>query len=65
MTFGSQYCTSHCNRIPTEVHTHSIVLKIAHEEPVVSVGAGKFKAQSFTSHKSFFQNQVDYGKDYN
>jgi len=65
LTFGSQYCTSHCNRAPTVVHAHSLASKIAHEEPVVSAGAGEFEARSFTSPKSFFQNQVDHGKDYN
>ena len=39
--------------------------EMAHEEPVVSVEAGRFKAWSFTSPKSFFQIQVNYGKDYN
>jgi len=65
LTFGSQYCTSHCNRAPTIVHAHSLASKIAHEEPVVSAGTGEFEARSFTSPKSFFQNQVDHGKDYN
>jgi len=65
LTFGSQYCTSHCNRAPTVVHAHSLTSKIALEEPVVSAGAGEFEARSFTSPKSFFQNQVDHGKDYN
>jgi len=65
LTFGSQHCTSHCNRAPTVVHAHSLVSKIAHEEPVVSAGAGEFEARSFTSPKSFFQNQVNHGKDYN
>jgi len=32
---------------------------------VVSAGTGEFEARSFTSPKSFFQNQVDHGKDYN
>jgi len=32
---------------------------------VVSAGAGEFEAQSFTSPNSFFQNQVNHGKDYN
>ena len=65
LTFRSQYCTSHCNRAPTVVHAHSLASKIAHEEPAVSVGAGEFEAWSFTSPNSFFQNQVNHGKDYN
>jgi len=65
LTFGSQYCASHCNRTPTVVHADSLASKIAHEEPVVSAGAGEFEAQSFTSPKSFFQNQVDHGNDCN
>jgi len=63
LTFGSQYCTSHCNRVPTVVHAHSLASKIAHEEPVVSAGAGEFEAWSFTSPNSLFQNQVNHGKD--
>ena len=59
LTFGSQYCTSYCNRAPTVVHAHSLAPKIACEEPVVSAGAGEFEARSFTSSKIFFQNQVD------
>ena len=66
LTFGSEYCTSHCNRAPTMVHTHSLASKIAAEEPVVSAGAGEFVAWAFTSPNSFFQNQVtDHDKDYN
>jgi len=66
MTFGSEYCTSHCNRTPTMVHAHSLASKIAPEEPVVSAGAGEFVARAFTPPNSFFQNQVtDHGKDYN
>jgi transposase InsO family protein len=65
LTFGSQYCASHCNQTPTVVHAHSLASKIAHEESVVSAGAGEFEARSFTSPNSFFQNQVDHGKDYN
>jgi len=65
LTFGSQYCTSHCNWAPTVVYAHSLASKIAHEEPVVSTGAGEFEARSFTSPNSFFQNQVNHGKDYN
>jgi len=34
LTFGSQYCTLHCNQAPTVVHAHSLASKIAHEEPV-------------------------------
>jgi len=63
LTFRSQYCTSHCNRAPTVVHAHSLASKIAHEEPVVSAGAGEFEARSFTSPNSLFQNQVNQGKD--
>jgi len=65
LTFGSKYCTSHCNRAPTVVHAHSLASKIAPEEPVVSAGAGKFVARAFTSPKSSFRNQADHGKDYN
>jgi len=32
---------------------------------VVSAGASEFEAQSFTSPNSFFQNQVNHGKDCN
>jgi len=59
LTFGLQYCASHCNRTPTVVHADSLASKIAHQEPVVSAGAAKFEARSFTSPKSVFQNQVD------
>ena len=65
LRFGSQYCASHCNRTPTVVHADSLAPKVAQEEPAVSAGAGEFEARSFTSPKSFFQNQVDHGKDYN
>jgi len=41
LTFGSEYCTSHCNRAPTVVHAHSLASKIAHQEPVdYSLGMG-------------------------
>jgi len=63
LTFGSQYCASHCNQTPTVVHTDSLAPKVAQKEPVVSVGAGEFGAQLFTSPKCPFQNQVDNHKD--
>jgi len=63
LTFGSQYCVSHCNQTPTVVHADSLAPKVAHEEPVVSAGAGEFGTQSFTSPKCPFQNQVDNHKD--
>jgi len=63
LTFGSQYCASHCNQTPTMVHADSLVPKVAYEEPAVSAGAGEFGAQSFTSPKCPFQNQVDNHKD--
>ena len=47
------------------IHAHSLASKVAPEEPAVSVGASEFEVRSFSSPKSFFQNQVDYGKDYN
>jgi len=65
LTFGSQYCASHCNQTPTVVHADSLAPKVAHEEPAVSAGAGEFGAQSFTSPKSPFQSQVDNHKDNN
>jgi len=65
LTFGSQYCATHFNRIPTVVHTDSLASKVAPQEPAVSAGAGEFVARAFTSPKSFFQNQADHGKDYN
>jgi len=65
LTFGSQYCATHCNRTPTVVHADSLASKVASQEPVVSAGAGEFVARAFTSPKSFFQNQADHGKDYN
>jgi len=63
LTLGSQYCSSHCNRIPTIVYADSLMPKVAHEEPVVSTGAGEFGDRSFTSPKFFFQNQVNDRKD--
>jgi len=63
LILGSQYCTLHCNRTPTVVHTDSLTPKVAHEEPAVSAGAGEFGAGSFTSPKFFFQNQVNDRKD--
>jgi len=63
LTLGSQYCASHCNQIPTIVHADSLMPKVAHEEPVVSTGAGEFGNRSFTSPKFFFQNQVNDRKD--
>jgi len=65
LTFGSQYCTTHCNRTPTVVHANSLASKVAPQEPAVSAGAGEFMARAFTSPKSFFQNQADHSKDYN
>ena len=47
------------------VYAHSLASKISHEKPVVSTGAGKFEARSFTSPNSFFQNQANHGKNYN
>jgi len=64
LTFGSQYCASHCNQRLTVVHADSLTPKVAHEEPAVSAGAGEFGAQSFTSPKCPFQNQVDNHKDF-
>jgi len=51
LTFGSKYCTLHCNRRPTIVHANSLTPKVAHEEPAVSAGASEFRARSFTSPK--------------
>jgi len=64
LTFGSQYCASHCNWTPTVVHADSLAPRVAHEEPAVSAEAGEFGAQSFTSPKFHFQDQVNHGKDY-
>ena len=60
LTFGLQYCTSHCNQAPTIVHAHSLASKIAHGEPVVSAGAGEFEARlSMSPDSNFFHNEVD------
>jgi len=58
LTFRSQYCISHCNRAPTVVHAHSLASKIAHEEPVVSAGAGEFEARSFMSPQKNFRTKL-------
>ena len=64
LTFGSPYCTAHCNRIPTVVHADSLASRVAPKEPAVSAEAGVFEAQLSTSPQpNFFQNQVDNYKD--
>jgi len=59
LTFGSQYCTAHCNPIPTVAHAItseppeptlcSLVSKVAPCGRAVSAGAGEIGAQLFTS----------------
>jgi len=68
VTFGSQYCSTHCFPKKSDMNSSNSTLnltsKVAQKyEPAVSVGAGNIGARTFTSHPNPHEIQVDNFQD--
>jgi len=68
VTFGSQYCSTHCLPKKSDMNSSNSTLnltsKVAQKcEPAVSVGAGDIRARTFTSHPNPHEIQVDNFQD--